>query len=79
MRRIFQKNNGNWDGSYCNNDFEFKKDNLSLGRVNNSDHVCLMKIDIRLGRTEKQKLELVITFNIGVENFFGVNKKIISM
>ena len=48
---------------------EFKKDNLSLGRVNNSDHVCLMNLDIRLGRTEKQKLELVKTFIVGVENF----------
>lgn len=53
---------------------EFKKDNLSLGRVNNSDHVCLMNLDIRLGRTEKQKLELVKTFIVGVEKFFGVNK-----
>ena len=53
---------------------EFEKDNLSLGRVNNSDYVCLMNLDIRLGRTEKQKLELVKTFIIGVEKFFGVNK-----
>ena len=53
---------------------EFKKDNLSLGRVNNSDHVCLMNLDIRLGRTEKQKLELVKTFIVGVEKFFCVNK-----
>ena len=53
---------------------EFEKDNLSLGRVKNNDHVCLMNLDIRLGRTEKQKLELVKTFIIGVEKFFGVNK-----
>ncbi len=53
---------------------EFKKENLSLGRVNDSDPVCLMNLDIRLGRTEKQKLELVKTFIIGVEKFFGVNK-----
>ena len=53
---------------------EFKKDNLSLGRVNNSDHVCLMNLDIRLGRTEKQKLELVKSFIVGVEKFFGINK-----
>lgn len=53
---------------------EFEKDNLSLGRVKNNDHVCLMNLDIRLGRTEKQKSELVKTFIIGVEKFFGVNK-----
>ena len=35
---------------------------------------CLMNLDIRLGRTEKQKLELVKTFIVGVEKFFGVNK-----
>ena len=53
---------------------EFEKENLSLGRVNNIDHVCLMNLDIRLGRTEKQKIELVKTFIVGVEKFFGVNK-----
>ena len=49
---------------------EFEKENLSLGRVNNIDHVCLMNLDIRLGRTEKQKIELVKTFIVGVEKFF---------
>ena len=53
---------------------EFKKENLSLGRVNRSDHICLMNLDIRLGRNEKQKLKLVKTFIIGVEKYFGVNK-----
>ena len=53
---------------------EFKKENLSLGRVNQSDHICLMNLDIRLGRNEKQKLKLVKTFIIGVEKYFGVNK-----
>ena len=53
---------------------EFEKENISLGRVNNNDHVCLMNLDIRLGRTENQKLELVKTFILGVEEFFGINK-----
>ena len=53
---------------------EFEKENLSLGRANNFDHVCLMNLDIRLGRTENQKLELVRNFIIGVEKFFGVSK-----
>ena len=53
---------------------EFEKDNLSLGRVRNNEYVCLMNWDIRLGRTEKQKKELVKAFIIGVEKFFGVNK-----
>jgi 5-carboxymethyl-2-hydroxymuconate isomerase len=53
---------------------EFEKENVSLGRVNNNDHVCLMNLDIRLGRTKKQKLELVKTFIAGVEKFFEINK-----
>ena len=53
---------------------EFEKGNLSLGRVSNNEYVCLMNLDIRLGRTENQKLELVKTFMVGVEKFFGVNK-----
>ncbi len=53
---------------------EFEKGNLSLGRVSNNEYVCLMNLDIRLGRTENQKLELVKTLIIGVEKLFGVNK-----
>jgi len=53
---------------------EFEKENISLGRINNNSHVCLMNLDIRLGRTENQKLELVKTFILGVEEFFGINK-----
>ena len=53
---------------------EFEKENISLGRVNNNDHVCLMNLDIRLGRTKKQKLELVKTFIAGVEKIFEINK-----
>ena len=52
---------------------EFEKENVSLGRVNNGD-VSLMNLDIRLGRTEKQKLELVKTFILGVEKFFKISK-----
>ena len=33
-----------------------------------------MNLDIRLGRTEKQKLKLVKTFILGVEKFFEINK-----
>ena len=53
---------------------ELEKENVSLGRVNNKDYVCLMNLDIRLGRTKKQKLELVKTFIVGVEKFFKINK-----
>ena len=53
---------------------ELEKENVSLGRAKNNDHVCLMNLDIRLGRTKKQKLELVKTFIIGVEQIFGINR-----
>ena len=53
---------------------ELEKENVSLGRVKNNDHVCLMNLDIRLGRTKKQKLELVKTFIIGVERIFGIHR-----
>ena len=33
---------------------EFEKENISLGRVNNNEYVCLMNLDIRLGRTENK-------------------------
>ena len=53
---------------------ELEKENISLGRAKNNDHVCLMNLDIRLGRTKKQQLELVKTFIIGVEKIFGINR-----
>ena len=53
---------------------EFEKENLSIGRVNDNDHICLMNLDIRSGRSDKQKLELVKTFILGVEKFFEVDK-----
>ena len=53
---------------------ELEKENVSLGRAKNNDHVCLMNLDIRLGRTKKQQLELVKTFIIGVEQIFGINR-----
>ena len=53
---------------------ELEKENVSLGRAKNNDHVCLMNLDIRLGRTKKQQLELVKTFIIGVEQKFGINR-----
>ena len=53
---------------------ELEKENVSLGRAKNNDHVCLMNLDIRLGRTKKQQLELVKTFIIGVEKILGINR-----
>ena len=53
---------------------ELKKNNLSLGRAKN-EYVCLMNLDIRAGRTEKQKIKLIKTLISGVENIFYIKKK----
>ena len=53
---------------------ELEKENISLGRVNKNDTLCLMNLDIRSGRSKKQKIELVKTFMHGVEKFLKINK-----
>ncbi len=53
---------------------ELEESNLSLGRVKN-ESICLMNLDIRDGRTNKQKLKLVKALISGVEKFFNVKKK----
>ena len=53
---------------------ELQKENLSLGRAQELESVCLMNLDIRTGRTEKQKIELVKKFISGVEKFFKIKK-----
>ncbi|MAJ58282.1 MAG: tautomerase [Candidatus Pelagibacter sp.] len=47
--------------------------NLSLGRAKN-EFICLMNLDIRAGRTNKQKLKLIKTLISGVEKFFFIKK-----
>ena len=47
--------------------------NLSLGRAKN-EFICLMNLDIRAGRTKKQKLKLIKTLISGVEKFFFIKK-----
>ena len=53
---------------------ELEKENISLGRVHKNDSLCLMNLDIRSGRSKKQKIELVKTFMHGVEKFLKINK-----
>tara|TARA_B100000963_G_scaffold293472_1_gene263898 strand:- start:3763 stop:4155 length:393 start_codon:yes stop_codon:yes gene_type:complete len=47
--------------------------NLSLGRAK-KEFICLMNLDIRAGRTNKQKLKLIKTLISGVEKFFFIKK-----
>ncbi len=53
---------------------ELKKENISLGRVHKNANLCLMNLDIRSGRSNKQKIKLVKTFMHGVEKILRINK-----
>ena len=41
---------------------EFSQQSLTLGRAEENDIVCLMNLDIRSGRTNKQKKQLYPSF-----------------
>ena len=51
---------------------EFPKFSLTLGRAKLGDFVCFMNLDIRTGRTNKQKRELVIKYMEGVKEILGI-------
>ena len=51
---------------------EFPKYSLTLGRAEVGDFVCLMNLDVRDGRTIKQKRELVKKYMEGVEERLGI-------
>ena len=41
---------------------ELGKDSLSLGRAKDNEYVCFMNLDVRVGRSVKQKRELVKSY-----------------
>ena len=51
---------------------EFPKFSMTLGRAELGDFVCFMNLDIRTGRTNKQKRELAIKYMEGVEEILGI-------
>ena len=51
---------------------EFPKFSLTLGRAELGDFVCLMNLDLRNGRTNKQKRELAIKYMEGVKKILGI-------
>ena len=55
---------------------EFSQQSLTLGRAEENDIVCLMNLDIRSGRTNKQKKQLIESYTNAVSEIFGVKKKI---
>ena len=51
---------------------EFPKNALTLGRTDKNNFVCFMNLDIREGRSKKQKRTLVQNYMKGVEKILGV-------
>ena len=54
---------------------ELEKDSLSLGRVKDIEYVCFMNLDVRIGRSTKQRRELVKCYIKGINQFFGIKKE----
>lgn len=51
---------------------EFSKYNLTIGRANPENDICLMNLDIREGRTIAQRRELALRYMNIVKNNFNV-------
>ena len=51
---------------------EFPKFSMTLGRAELGDFVCFMNLDVRNGRTNKQKRELAIKYMEGVKEILGI-------
>ncbi len=52
---------------------EYEKGSLSLGRAKKNESVCLMNLDLREGRSDKQKRDLVDAYMNEVSKKFGVS------
>lgn len=54
---------------------EYSKYNLSIGRADFKDDICLMNLDIREGRTIQKRRELALSFMNIVKNHLGIQEK----
>lgn len=54
---------------------EYDKYNLTIGRANPEDDICLMNLDIRDGRTIEQRRELALRYIDIVKTNFNVEAK----
>lgn len=54
---------------------EYNKYNLTIGRANINDDICLMNLDIREGRGIEKRRELALRFIEIVKENFGINQK----
>ena len=54
---------------------EYDKDNLSIGRSSYQGHVCLMNLDIRVGREIEKRRQLATEYFILVNTLFKIDKE----
>lgn len=54
---------------------EYEKYNLTIGRADPKDDICLMNLDIREGRTIEQRRELALRYIDIVSELFHIDKK----
>lgn len=54
---------------------EYDKYNLSIGRANPNDDICLMNLDIREGRTIEQRRELALRYMSIVNEIFQIDNR----
>ena len=54
---------------------EFDQTSIFLGRAKKNENVCLMNLDIRKGRSKKQKRKLVIKYIELFDELLKINKK----
>jgi len=54
---------------------EYDKYNLTIGRANPLDDICLMNLDIREGRTIQQRRELALRYMAIVNEVFEVDNR----
>jgi 5-carboxymethyl-2-hydroxymuconate isomerase len=54
---------------------EYDKYSLTIGRAGITDDICLMNLDIRLGRTIAKRRELALSYMQIVKENLGINEK----
>jgi len=54
---------------------EYDKYNLTIGRANPNDDICLMNLDIREGRTIEKRRELALRYMSIVNEIFEVDNR----
>lgn len=54
---------------------EYDKYSLTIGRADINDDICLMNLDIRVGRTIEKRRELALKYMEIIKETFGIDSK----